>query len=187
MKKTIGILLLFSVFATTSYAQKAVKKLAITVQNGKLNVNNINLAAKWEIAPMVKMLGIGARIRDGFNKTHTYDNYGIVLFESKIESTPSGKLSEFQVYFSPLDEESAVSAKGYFGGTFTMGSLKLKKDITADEVREKLLAVGYTESESYSSHNFRFAKDGLYIYFLFDEIEQRLIKISIGKDVHKDE
>ena len=187
MKKTISILLLLAVFAATSYAQKTVKKLAITVQNGKLIMNKNNLSDKWLIAPAVEVLGVAIRQKDGYNKTHTYDNYGVVLFESKVESTPSGKLSEFQVYFSPLEEESSVSAKGYYNGTFTMGSLKLKKDMTADEVREKLLADGYTESDSYSPHNFRFAKGGLYIYFLFDEIEQRLIKVSVGKDMTKNE
>jgi hypothetical protein len=107
------------------------------------------------------------------------------LFESKVETKPSGKLSEFQVYFSELEEANSVAANGYYTGSFAIGALKLKKDMTADNLREKL--VGYTETDSYSPHNFRFAKDGLYIYFLFDEIEQRLIKVSIGKDMSKEE
>ncbi len=187
MKKIITALLLLTVFTAATYAQKAAKKFAISVQNGKLSLNNSNLSDKWLIAPAIKVLGPGARERDGYNKTHSYDDYGVVLFESKVDTKPSGKLSEFQVYFSALDEESAVATKGYYTGSCTIGSLKLQKDITADKVREYLTNIGYTESDSYSAHNFRFAKGGLYIYFLFDEIEQRLIKISVGKDMRKNE
>jgi hypothetical protein len=183
MKKLISILLLLAVIAPGLHAQVPAKNIALSIQNGKFTINKINLSDKWLTAPAIKVLGVAPRQKDGFNKTHTYDKYGIVVFEKKADNTPSGKLSEFQVYFSELDEASTVSATGYFSGSFNIGSIKLSKNITADDLRAKLEQDGYTESDSYMPHNFRFAKDGLYIYFLFDEIEQRLIKVSVGKDV----
>lgn len=188
MKKITAVLLLLVIFVATSNAQRGDKKFAITIKNGKLSLNNSILSDNWLMAPAIKVLGTGSRQRDGYNKTHSYDNYGIVLFEPKDNGSPSGKLAEFQVYFSALeDEKSNVATTGFYTGSCSVGSLKLQKDITADRVREYLVNMGYTESDSYSAHNFRFAKDGLYIYFLFDEIEQRLIKMSIGKDMRKND
>jgi hypothetical protein len=88
------------------------------------------------------------------------------------------------VYFSPLeDTTNKIATTSYFTGSFTIGSLKLTRDMTGDDLKAKMNDNGFTETESYMEHNFRFAKDGLYIYFLFDEIEQRLIKVSVGKDM----
>ncbi len=196
MKKIVSILLLLIMIVPASYAQAGKNKqaavkskvISLDIKGGKFTINKINLSDKWMMAPAVSVLGPAPRQKDGYNKTHSYDKLGIVLFESKSDATPSGKLSEFQVYFSPLeDTTNKIAPTGYFTGSFTIGSVKLTKDMTGDDLKAKMVANGFEATDSYMEHNFRFAKDGLYIYFLFDEIEQRLIKVSVGKDMRKAE
>lgn len=183
MKKTLHFLACMFVFVMAIQAQVKPDKVNIVIKAGKFTLNKNEISNGWKMPDAIKVLSIAAKQKDGFNRTHTYNNYGIVLFEQTNNKVASDKISEFQVYFSAPEETNNVMPEGYFKGSFTIEKLALKKDMSMDDVRAAL--PDYTESESYSPHNFRLAKDGLYIYFLFDEIEQTLIKVSIGKDIRE--
>ena len=108
----------------------------------------------------------------------------MVLFEPTAteDKIATGNLSELQLYLSEPNVSNNVAPTGIFNGTMMVENLKLTRNMTASQVREKLLGSKYTESNSYSPHNFRFAKAGVYMYVLFNEDEDRLIKVSMGKD-----
>lgn len=177
--KQIFALVLFCLFSLALYAQPAADKLKGSVNNGKLVLNKKEISKEWKLQIMTDVLGTPEHTRDGYNKTHTYDRYGIVGFEPAPNKVPSGNLSELQVYFSEK-EVNDVSPKGFYAGSFKVGKLKVTKDLTAEQLKKKIK--GYTESDSYMPHNFRFAKDGIYIYFQFNDDETMLAKMSIGKD-----
>ena len=104
-----------------------------------------------------------------------------MLFESSPNKIPSGKISELQVYLFEPEQKNEIVPDGYFQGTFKIGEVALHKNLTVAELREKLN--DYTETDSYMQHNYRLAKDGLYIYFQYDDKDEVLIKVSIGKDM----
>ena len=178
--KKIFIFLFFSTAYCSVMAQLAADKLNGSVSNGKLVLNKKEISKDWKLPVTVSVLGTAERIRDGANKTHTYDNYGIVLFERKLENVPSDTVSEVQIYFSEM-EKNSVTPNGFYTGDFSVEKIKLSKDFSADELKEKLK--NYSQSESYMPHNYRFARNGIYIYFQFSDDEKKLQKISIGRDV----
>lgn len=157
-------------------------KIKVTISAGKFSIDKAKVAGNqdWKIAPFREALG-SAREKDGFNKTHTYDNLGIVLFERTNNKNASGDLIEVQIHF-PGSEASTVSPSGHFKGTVNFNGLKLNEStaITPAKLRKKLK--GWNESEAYISHNFRFTKNGIYVYAQFNEDETRIVKLSIGPD-----
>ena len=184
MKKA---LILFFVLLSAAGIQAQVKpaKVNILIGNGNFSLNKLSINPGWKAATALNLLGVPSKEKDGFNKTYTYNDHGIVLFEAMDNSVLSGRLSEFQVYFSdPGDKTNNIIPDGFFSGRFVIEKLLLSSTVSMDQVRTAL--PDYKESESYMPHNFRLSKSGLYFYFQYDEIEQRLIKVSIGKDSRAD-
>lgn len=182
-----GIFLLVSVLflSLTAAAQPAEETITVKLQKGTLTINRSAITPDWQVGPVIGYLGKNnKRTKPGFNITHTYDDYGIVLFEPTAtdDKIATGNLSEFQVYLSEPNVSNNVVPNGVFYGTMMVEGMRLTRSSTASQVREKLLGIGYAESNSYSVHNFRFAKNGVYMYVLFNEDEDRLIKVSLGKD-----
>ena len=167
--------------APMAFAQTGNSKLTIKLKKGIFTLNNVNVAKTWAIKPVAAVLGLPSKQKDGFNKTHTYNNYGIVLFEKKDDKVSTGQISEFQVYFSqPEDKNDIVPSEPFFKGTFNFEGLNVTSETSYDVLRAKLS--DYTLSESFMAHSYRLSKGGLYIYLLYNETELTLIKISIGKD-----
>jgi hypothetical protein len=181
MKKITSLTLILLSCCYLAMAQS--ENISVKLEKGKFSINKAVITPAWDLSPAVKTLGNTDRLRNGFNITHTYDDLGIVLFEPKnTEKEPTGILSEFQAYFSAPTETSAVMPSGLFEGTITVENIRLSRNTAIADLRQKLLALKYAESDSYSPHNFRFNKDAVYFYVLFDETETRLVKFSIGKD-----
>jgi len=180
MKKVLSTTV-FLFTLVLSFAQPAAKIIVI-VKAGQFTMQKINITNGWKFAPVGKALGtINDRKRPGFNTTHTYDDFGIVLFEkNKSDKVGTGILSEVQFYFAPMDT-TTVSPKGLFTGKMQIEKLKISSSLTWADVKESLKDFELTDS--YMEHNFRLAYKGLYFYFLFNDEETTLRKISIGKDM----
>jgi len=154
-------------------------KLSGSIVRGKFSFENVVITNGWKVSPVLNVLGGAERIKDGYNRTHSYDNYGLVLFEKVRNNNSTDSLSEFQVYFSSM-EKNSISPEGFFPGTFKVENLTITSDLSAAELRRKLKT--YHESESYLPHSYRLSSNGIYIYFQFDDSDTRLQKISIGPD-----
>lgn len=180
MKKAlIHFLLLFAISGFV-LSQPNPSKVSVSVKSGSLNLGKKNnLATDWQLSKATKYLGSSARKQEGFNITHTYDDMGVVLFENAPNNIGSGKVSEVQVHFS-MPEQNEVMPKTGFTGKLTIEKLTLKKTTGYDVIKNKLK--DYAESTSYIEHSHRLAKDGLYIYFQFNNEENELVKVSIGPD-----
>jgi|GEM_PF-1077923 len=155
---------------------------AVKVGSGKVSINGTTVVPDWSLTGFKKVLGEADRPREGYNKTHTYDTKGIVLFEPYVDKVLTGRVSEVQYYFG-VPEPNNVTPKGTFSGTIMVDKLKVSSTLTPSVMRSKLK--GWTESDSYMDHNFRMANSGLYIYFQFSDDEKSLLKISIGPDKAK--
>lgn len=173
----IAIVVLFSI--TTVLAQPAADKITVTVKSGKFTIDKANVTDGWRQDAVSMALGINDRRRAGFNTTHTYDDYGIVLFETTKDNVATGVLSELQ-FFIAAGDTNAVTPKGLFKGKMQIEKLKISSNLSWKAVKEKLK--GFKQTESYMDHNYRLAYKGCYFYFQFDDDETTLWKISIGKD-----
>ena len=181
-KHFLLILFIFPAFQFLS-AQMDAGDVYVLIKNGEVNLGkNNNIADDWKIQDGLDYLGSGARARDGYNKTYTYDNMGVVLFESMVEKVPSGKISELQVHFS-IPEPNNVTPKTGFTGTLKIETLTITSSTSLETLKSTLK--GYTETESYLEHSHRLAKDGVYFYFQFDKTDTQLVKVSFGQDKRK--
>jgi len=183
MKKYFFLALLLFPALQSLIAQKDPGDINVIIKSGEINLGKKNnVADDWSVQDGVNYLGDGARVRDGFNKTHTYDNMGVVLFEGMVDKKASGKISEMQIHFS-IPEPNDVTPKTGFTGTLKIEKLTITSSTSLETLKSKLK--GYTESESYLEHSHRLAKDGVYFYFQFDKTDTRLVKVSFGQDKRK--
>lgn len=161
----------------------ATAQTTVIIKKGKFKVADASVTPNWKLSDVQAKIGPAERPRDGYNKTHTYDVRGIVLFEKMEDKTPSGKISEVQCYFS-VPEPNNVTPKGTFTGTLKVDKLEVTGSLTATEMLKKLKK--WKKTDSYLEHSYRMASKGLYIYFQFNDDETRLVKLSCGPDLRKD-
>jgi len=180
MKKTVLLALLIFPAVQFLSAQMDAGKVNVTIKGGEINLGKKNnVADDWNVQDGRSYLGDDARVRDGFNKTHTYDNMGVVLFESVTDNKASGKISELQIYFS-IPEPTNVTPTSGFTGKLMIEKLSITSSTSLETLKSELK--GYAETESYMEHSRRLAKDGLYIYFQYDKTDTQLVKVSVGQD-----
>jgi len=180
-------LTLFVLSAASIDAQSAAQKISVKIAAGKFFINNTEVTKGWKQDAASVALGGNDRRRAGYNTTHSYDDFGIVLFERNTDDKlPSGILSEVQFYMAPMDTaNNKVMPKGLFVGKLQIEDLKLTSAITATQLQAKLK--DYVPTDSYMEHNFRLVYKGLYIYFFFNNEETQLLKISVGPDMRAKE
>ncbi len=185
MKKLFLLALLIFPAVQFLSAQMNAADVYVLIKSGEVNLGKKNnVADDWNVQDGVNYLGSGARAREGYNKTYTYDNMGIVLFESMTEKVPSGKISEVQVHFS-IPEKNDVVPKNGFTGKLAIENLRVTSTTSLATIKEKLK--GYKDTDSYMEHSYRLAKDGLYIYFQYDKTDTQLVKVSVGQDKREKE
>lgn len=160
----------------------------VTVKKGKFTINNVKMIqlssnSLWTLATCEKALGAADRSKDGHNVTHTYDDLSVVLFEPKVGEKGGGNVSEIQFYFNFPSDPPSLAPKGLYKGKMKIGALNVRGDMTSAQMLAGLK--GWKKTDSYSEHNFRMAQKGLYVYFLFNDSETKLIKVSIGPDKTK--
>ena len=180
MKKHLFLALLLFTALQSLIAQKDPGDVNVIVKSGEISLGKKNnIADDWNVQDGISYLGGDVRVRGGFNKTRTYDNIGVVLFESMVDSIPTGKISEIQIHFS-IPAPNNVTPKTGFTGTLKIEKFTITSSSSFETLKSEL--EGYAETESYLEHSHRLAKDGLYIYFQYDKTDTQLIKVSVGQD-----
>lgn len=166
---TLSALLLIGIFVS---AQN------ITIGTKGAVLNKTTVSENWQVSNFITEIGAPERNREGFNKTHTYDKQGMVVFEKMINKQPTGTLSEFQMYYH-VATPTEVTPTGIFSGTLTFNDLKLTKAISYEELLKH--TEGWTLGKSYSLHSYRYTYPGISVFFQFNDDETELYKVSIGE------
>ncbi len=150
------------------------------IKKGKFTINKVQVNANWNLADFKSALSGTCREKNGYNKTHTYDDKGIVVFESMTNKVPTGAVSEIQFYLQAATETNDVVPKGIYTDEFKIEKLTLSKNISSKQMLKSLKK--WKKSDSYMPNSYRMSKAGIYIYFQFSTDENSLIKVSVGKD-----
>lgn len=85
-----SLLLLSLLFCMNAFAQPSPGDLTARLSNGILSLNGNNLSPEWRSGAVLRFLGTADRKSEGYNITHTYDKYGIVLFVRPSTTSSSG-------------------------------------------------------------------------------------------------
>ncbi|MER3497797.1 MAG: hypothetical protein C4308_03745 [Chitinophagaceae bacterium] len=80
MKKFLMMIIAAALTATT-IGQVNGEKLSGSISKGRFVLNDVVVSNGWAIAPLQNLLGNTERIKDGANRTHSYDKLGLVLYE----------------------------------------------------------------------------------------------------------
>lgn len=154
------------------------KTAKIGIDKGELIINKKCFGSSWMLDDFVRCMGEAQKKKDGYNRTHTYDNMGIILYEKKKDTVFTGKISEVQIYFDPSHEKNERTPVSGYTGSVKVENLKAQKKLTPSAMKQSLS--GWVETESFSPHNYRMVKSNMYIYFKFNPAETELQKMSIG-------
>jgi hypothetical protein len=171
------IALLF--ISNASFAQFPSSKMLVLVKGGKVKLNKKDVSKEWKLSTFTASLDTFSRKKEGaVNKVHTYDNIGIVLFESSPKKVVSGLVAEFQIVLDEI-ETSSITPKNFYEGKLAIEKNDFTRATTIEEIRKKL--VDYKEVDTDENDKYRFSKDGIYIYFLYNKYK-KLSKVTFGKD-----
>lgn len=181
MKRILALftLIAFVAGASSFMTPAGDSSTVVKIKKGKFFINGSHINSGWGLGICKTALGEPDRVRDGYNKTHTYDSKSVVLFEPMKDKTPSGTVSEIQFYFY-VPEPNNVTPNGQFGGSIKVDKLVVTKNLSAKTMLSKLKS--WSKTDSYIEHSYRMASKGLYIYFQFNDNEDQLVKISVGPD-----
>ncbi len=178
MKKLLLLVIFSTITSLFVSAQYASSKMSITIKAGKLKLGKKDVSKDWKLNTFTDVLDTNSRKKAGNNRVHTYDLLGLVLFESAPNKVPSGLISEFQIILDQI-EASSINPKEFYEGKVILEKADLTRNTTIEDIRKKLL--DFTEKETDEHDKYRFSKDGVYIYFLFNS-GKKLSKITIGKE-----
>jgi len=150
----------------------------VTLKKGVLKLDGKPIR-NWELKEFKALLGQPTRNNDGYNRTHTYDRMGVVLFEPYENEIPSGRVSEVQFYFSRPEEESNVMPQQAYTGAMMIDKLKVTPFLEFGSVRNILK--DWETRSTYSDELLGFIyKKKVYIYITYNESKTAVKKLSIG-------
>jgi hypothetical protein len=178
MKSFFLSLFLLLLLNNVSFAQYPSSKMLVLVKAGKVKLNKKDVSKEWKLNTFTTSLDTFSRKKEGTNKVHTYDNLGMVLFEPAPQKVASGLVSEFQLYLDEV-EAGKIVPKQFYEGKLIIEKMDFTRNTTIEDIRKKL--TDYKETESDENDKYRFSKDGIYIYFLYNK-GKKLSKVTFGKD-----
>ncbi len=178
MKKLFFFSLICLFVASNSFAQYPSSKMVVLVKGGKVKLNKKDVSKEWKLNTFTNVIDTLSRKKEGTNRIHTYDQIGMVLFEPAPQKIPSGLVSEFQLYLDGV-EANKIVPKQFYEGKLTIEKVDITRNTTIEEIRKKL--TDYKETDSDEKDKYRFSKDGIYIYFLYNS-NKKLSKVTFGKD-----
>ncbi len=179
MKKNVLFSSCLLLFTNLLFAQYHSSKMIVLVKDGKVKLNKKDVSKEWKLSTFTASLDTFSRKKEGtVNKVHTYDKIGIVLFEQAPNKIPAGLVSEFQIILDEI-EPSAITPKEFFEGILTIEKMDFTRSSTIEDVRKKL--TDYKEVDTDENDKYRFSKNGIYIYFLYNKYK-KLSKVTFWKD-----
>jgi hypothetical protein len=178
MKSFLVLVLSLMFTSKHSIAQFPSSKMLVLVKAGKVKLNKKDVSKEWKLSTFTASIDTFSRKKLGVNKVHTYDNFGIILFEPAPQKMESGLVSEFQIILDEI-ESSNITPKNFYEGKLTIEKMDFTRNTTIEEIRNKLS--DYKEVDTDENDKYRFSKDGIYIYFLYNKFK-KLSKITFGKD-----
>jgi hypothetical protein len=178
MRKFLLVAFFIGILQPCLIAQFASSKMTINLKSGKLKLGKKDVSKDWKLNSFTAVLDTNARKKLGSNKIHTYDLLGLILFEPAPQKLPSGIISEFQIILDQV-EASNILPKEYYEGKIAIEKADIDRNTNIADIRKKLS--GYLEKGTDEEGKFRFSKDGVYIYFIYNSLK-KLSKITIGKE-----
>jgi len=176
MKKIVFILLSALSFGA-AVAQKS-QAVNLKIESGKFFMNEVPLDS-WKVAPVVEILGNNARVQKKSNTIHVYDSAGLSLYEEIIDDKPNDRLVEIHVFFDPAKTKWEKAGAEKFSGKFTIDGFPVTPKLGYAQLKTQEKEV--TITKSYKPHSYFFKKDGLTYFFDFNDAENGLVRVSVGK------
>jgi len=148
-----------------SFAQEKVK---ISFKDKELKINAYTFQYPWSVAQMKEALGEPDRISNLANVLYTYDDEGLVFYQTTTDSL----ITEFHIIFEEGDFEHYPDYT--FTGKLKFEKAKLKDNSSLDYLKEKLL--DYNIQLSYSEEVYDGEFEDFYIFINFTDVELKKVE-----------
>ncbi|MDF2386526.1 hypothetical protein JMG10_33995 [Nostoc ellipsosporum NOK] len=174
MKRLLSLL---SLLITITVAGQA-RDLDFHLGEKSLIINRKVMPGEWPLRSITGVMGTASRINDGYNRTHSYDDLGIVLYEPKNhdDENYAGRISEIQIYFQPM-EKNKNTPEHVFTGSFSIDELVLTSGSDLETIRGQLK--GFDETPGYDGSSVRMSRGPYYLFFHFKN-DGTLGRLSAG-------
>lgn len=151
-------------------------KINLSVKKGsaKIESKKFKSHGSFLMSDVEAILGKANRVKDGFNRLHTYDKLGVVFFENKSTSV----VNEVQIFIIP-DKSLEFCPKNMFSGTFNIENLTVNRNTSLDVVRHKLKKYKF-EKSLLGDNSYRGEFKHLYVFIKFTLDNSGAEKISFG-------
>lgn len=166
-------LLLFSGFRAVDP-----KSVSVNCQKATLKLNKAVLNNTWTIGTVTTALGKPDRAHDAAaNRIHVYDQLGLLVFESLIDTVHRGHVIELNFFFE-LPAANADAPKQAFPGRLRIGRLNMTRQLAMYEVKEGMS--DYNEQNCAIPHTLKYysTQAHLFIWLYFSDTDLYLKQVS---------
>ena len=174
MKRTFLLPCIILIIALSGFSIQS-EPTTIQINKKGFFVNETAIAGAWEVNLFESQFGKADRDIAG---TLIYDDDGIKLFKEYKDGKYIDEVSEFQVFYGPVPTEKNLP-KNFFSGNVTVEKLNVTAGLNPQAVRSALKK--WNTKDSYVNHAYRYDNGKVYIYFTFNDEENQLIQLSIGR------
>jgi hypothetical protein len=177
VKHLIASILIFTIaLAPLAKAQTAADKISIAISKGSVIIDGTKFVAadKFFMGSVEKILGKADRVKDGFNRLHTYDKLGVVFFEN----TTTHTVNEVQI-FIVLDKSLEFCPKIPFRGLFKIEKLAINSGTNLDVAKKKLKKYKF-EKSLLDDNSYRGESKNVYAFIRFSTGNKGAEKLSFG-------
>ena len=163
-------------FSQPLKGQTAADKINISITKGTVTVNGTKFSSpdKFFMGTVETLLGKADRIKDGFNRLHTYDKLGLVFFEN----TTTHTVNEVQVFIT-LDNTLEYCPKIPFRGLFKIEKIAVNSGTKLDVVNKKLKKYKF-EKSLLGDNSYRGEYKSIYAFIRFKNGDVGADKVSFG-------
>ena len=157
-------------------AQTAADKAAITISKGTVTINGTKFSSadKFFMATVEGLLGKPDRVKDGYNRLHTYDKLGLVFFEN----TSTHTVNEVQVFIT-LDNSLEFCPKIPFRGLLKIEKIAVNSGTKLEVVNKKLKKYKF-EKSLLGDNSYRGEYKSIYAFIKFKTGDIGADKVSFG-------
>lgn len=157
-------------------AQTAADKAAITISKGTVTINGTKFSSAdiFFMGTVESLLGKPDRVKDGYNRLHTYDKLGLVFFEN----TSTRTINEVQVFIT-IDNSLDFCPKIPFRGLLKIEKTAVNSGTKLEAVNKKLKKYKF-EKSLLGDNSYRGEYKNVYAFIRYKTGDVGADKISFG-------
>lgn len=182
MKLRFSPLVIMALFLISSFTIMEPSSVNIQIGEKGVLLNNVNISYGWKLTTVQEVIGKTKNVSKGrkSNRIHMYDDLGIMLYEGPKNSKEKGHVKAMDVFFD-LAGHGTYYTQHIYSGKIKIEDLDLDKNVKLETIKAKL--TNWKQEKISIDHWYKFYRNDVYIYFMYNDDETSLLEISLGEQI----